>query len=146
MLKFKSKTLVLLAGIIWIAIGTILLSVGLNYLVNHPPVFTPSGAAPILIALALILGAVKGRFVLSRSAKRNCERLSQIKTPAPLHQIFPPPFYFLIALMMLLGISMTYFELAPDIRGVVDVAVGAALINGAVAYFKAFSKPAAAHL
>ena len=38
--------------------------------------------------------------------------------------------------MVFLGISMRFLPLAQDIRGFVDLTIGAALMNGALLYFR----------
>ncbi len=44
--------------------------------------------------------------------------------------------YVIILCMMSLGKIMTFLEVRPDIRGLVDIAVGTALLQGAVQYFR----------
>jgi hypothetical protein len=50
-------------------------------------------------------------------------------------------YFLLIGSMILLGISLKWLPIAPEVRGVVDVAVGSSLINGSLQYLRmAFSK------
>jgi hypothetical protein len=53
-----------------------------------------------------------------------------------LTQIYSPTYYLLIGIMIGLGLSLKIFGLPIDIRGLVDVTIGAALINGAMLYFR----------
>ena len=150
MLKLNHKTLILISGAVWMAIGCFLLFLGLNLLVAgaHLQGFNPllSSLAPylggmesvalLLVVVALYIGYMKGRFVLSKAAQKGIVRIRSMPEPANLSQIYSPQYYLLIGAMVLLGMSIKWFGFPNDIRGTVDVAIGAALINGAVFYFR----------
>lgn len=151
-MKLSHKTLVILSGIVWLAIGTYLLYMGLNLLTNHTAAVEPhnypllhflkpyagtiESAALILVALGLAIGHYKGRYVLGKSARRGVERIMAMPNPARLSRIYSPKYYVLIAAMIALGVSIKYMGVDNDIRGFVDVAIGSALINGALIYFR----------
>jgi hypothetical protein len=42
----------------------------------------------------------------------------------------------LMGIMILLGLSMKWLGLPIEIRGTIDVAIGSALMNGGIAYFR----------
>lgn len=97
--------------------------------------------ALILIAVSLLIGSLKGKYILGKSAKQGVARILSLPNPSSLKNIYSKKYYFLLGGMIALGISMKYIGLSPDIRGFVDVAIGSALINGAVSYFRmAFAK------
>ena len=105
--------------------------------------FTSSGenAVVILIVMGMLIGYSKGRYVLGRSAIKGVQRIRNFPDPTDLKNIYSSKYYILLGLMMGLGISMKYLGIPADVRGVIDVAIGAALINGAVIYFRmAFEK------
>lgn len=149
-MKCKHSTLIYLSGIIWFSIGTFLMMLGLNLLLDgvRSPASTPliSALAPYagggeqvviaLITLGLFVGFLKGRFVLGKSAQRISKRITQFPEPVHIKDIYSMPYYFLIAGMMCLGISIKYFGIPSDIRGAIDVAIGAALINGALVLYR----------
>lgn len=159
MLKFNHFTLIILSGLLWLAVGTFLLTLGLNLLVEAaryenalglysyplidniaPYVAGWYNAAVLLIALSLAIGYFKARFVLSKSVTRITRRITTLPNPASLFTIYNAPYYLLIGLMICLGIAIKFFGLTSDIRGVVDVTIGSALINGSVLYFRTAKK------
>ncbi len=145
-MHLKHSTLLGVAGSIWLLVGIMLMILGLNLLVN---VERASGlfqlltdllgradyASIALVVIALIVGRLKGRFVLSKSVTRMQARLVKLGEPLPIWKIYSGGFYILIAFMMGLGMLFRFFGVPQDIRGFVDVAVGAALLSGSTAYF-----------
>lgn len=154
MLKLKHKTLITIAGLSWLAIGIFLLSLGLKLIVHkaveHEVVGSGSSlisllapmaggfqqAGMILVALALFIGYFKSRFVLAKTVRRMVNRIRGLAEPVSLIKLYSPAFYLIIAAMMGLGVLLRVTGIPFDIRGLIDVAVGSALINGALLYFK----------
>lgn len=148
MFQTPTKYLIFLSGLIWFGVGTMLLCIGLNLfadsIITMPAVTTsltsltsdPFYTIVFLIAIALVLGTLKGRTILRKSAVKNCLRLSKLGSSAPLHKLYTLPFYALIGGMMLLGMGMSFLGIPSDIRGVIDVAVGSGLIQGALVSFR----------
>lgn len=153
MLKFSHRNLIVFSGLVWLAIGGWLMPLGLNFLVTAAKNTEPATARPwlnamapyfgglemaaiALVVMALFVGYFKGIKVLGKSANRGIARIQSLPNPAPLAQVYAPFYYVLILFMIGLGISMKWFGLPLDIRGFVDTAVGAALINGAMVYFR----------
>lgn len=159
MIKVSHKTLIIISGLIWLSVGCFLLPLGLSLLAgstlkvrvlslgNYPLIdqLAPymGGAeqvALLLIALSLFIGYLKGRYVLGKSAQKGVERIRSFSNPTKLSNIYSLKYYILLGSMIGLGISIKFFGLANDIRGFIDVAIGSALINGAMIYFRiAFS-------
>lgn len=148
MFKCSHKALVILSGLVWFGVGLYLMPLGLNYLLagtsgNRPalellgPFLGGSiNSALFLVALALIIGFLKGRHVLGKSARQAIERIKTFSNPTSLANLYSAKYYLLLAGMICLGMSMKWIGLPEDIRGFVDVAIGSALINGAVVYFR----------
>jgi hypothetical protein len=151
MFKVSHATLIFLSGFVWLAVGCFLLPLGLNFIVEtllkensaqpHPILsFLASyvgglePAALIWIAITLLIGFLKGRSVFAKSVNRSVNRILTLPNPAPLSKIYTLSYYILLGSMVLLGVLVRFAPL--DIRGGVDVAVGSALINGAVLYFR----------
>lgn len=136
-MKLQPRTLIIVSGLIWFAIGLWLLNLGINFLVEASKdsrkavlLFSES-ALFIFLAAALLVGFFKGKFVLAKTVERNTSRLQNAST---LGALFTPAYLILIAVMVCLGFLVRYLPL--DIRGFVDVAIGAALLNGAMLYFR----------
>jgi hypothetical protein len=158
MFKVSHQTLIIISGAIWFAVGVFLLTLGLGFLVegmrSQAPSSTPfitllapyfgglEQAVVIIIALALYIGYLKGRYVLGKSAKRGIDRIHTLENPSSLAKIYSAKYYILLAVMIGLGISMKFFGLSTDIRGAIDVVVGSALINGGMLYFRSIKQHA----
>lgn len=153
--KVSHTILIVISGLIWFAIGCFLLTLGLGFITestkqsqlsdvaaaNHPILSNLSPyiggfeeAALVLIAVCLFIGHLKGKHVLGKSAKRGVERIRTLPQPASLASIYSAKYYILLAVMVGLGIAVRF--LPNDIRGGIDVIIGAALINGALIYFR----------
>jgi len=141
---------IFLSGLVWMAVGAGLLYKGLNFLVNCIDVSSfgwpvkaamnwgknPEQASLIVICAALFVGFLKGRIILSRTAKRVTDYILSQHLPLTFNTIFPKPYLMMILGMMLLGMSLKFLPITDDWRGFVDVAVGSALMNGAMIYFR----------
>lgn len=151
MLVFKHRTLIVLAGLVWFVIGVFLLHLGLRLLTG---LLLPEAAFSsmfsslsnmlgsfengviALILLGLIIGFYKGRFILAKSVSRFVDRIRSFEEPTSIVKMYSLPYFMLILCMIGLGMSIKYFQVPSDIRGLIDVAIGAALINGSMLYFR----------
>lgn len=136
MMNLSHKTLIVISGALWLAIGSWLLPLGLSFIMEGS---LPESAKILLIALALFIGYFKGKKVLGKSAKKGIERIYTLPNPAPLTQIYKPSYYFLLLAMVGIGFLAKFLPL--DFRGFIDTAIGAALINGSMVYFKTSLQP-----
>lgn len=145
-MQLTHSRLIMLSGALWLCVGLFLLPFGITLLINGEirplttslvPIFGGLEEATVaIIAFALFVGYVKGRFVLGKSSKRIVDRIRSFPNPTSLMNIFSPAYLVLIGSMILLGISIKFFGVPNDVRGMVDVAIGAAMINGAVITFR----------
>lgn len=153
MIKMSHTALIYISGLIWLIIGFFLLQLGLKLLMGTllpermgegfplmealaPYIGGIEQAAMMLIAIALFIGYAKGKYVLGKSAKRGVERILSFPNPTHLSNIYSAKYYILLGAMIGLGMSIKYLGLNHDIRGFIDVAIGAALMNGAMIYFR----------
>ena len=147
MLTVSHKTLFRIAGAVWLLAGAALLRLGVKYLMQaldipSPAYFTLSPEEIlVLLAAALAIGAIKGRLVLRKAAFRCCERIAQFDNPTSLGNIYGRSSYLIICLMAGLGTIMNITRVPVDIRGAIDVAVGSALIQGSLYYFRYTAAP-----
>lgn len=152
-MKLSHTKLIVISGLVWFLVGFYLLQLGLNLLVDSATTMPTSGhypllssvahfigdgqtAALLLVLIALFVGYMKGRYVLGKSAQKGVDRIRSFPNPAPLAHIYSPKYYLLLGLMIALGVSIKFFGVNNDIRGFVDTIIGAALINGAMIYFR----------
>lgn len=139
------------SGSLWLLVGVMLLTKGIGLMVvsAHFPhlssflfssLASRSGsdglAALSLVTTSLFLGFIKGRFILSKTVERTIFRILSFPSPVSLKNIYTPKYYLLIGTMVGLGLLLKWVSIPPDLKGVVDIAIGSALINGAVFYFR----------
>ncbi|MBU6384210.1 MAG: hypothetical protein KGQ49_06440 [Verrucomicrobia bacterium] len=123
----KHRGWIILSGLVWAAIGFLLLSKGVGLL----------GDRPLSLALGFFIGFFKGRFVLVKTVRRVVARIATLSLPIQIKQVYAPSYYFLILGMMSLGMLMRHLPISAAVRGVIDVAIGIALMHGAMLYFRA---------
>lgn len=136
------------SGLVWFGAGVSLLYKGLKFIslgILAPDslssrmqgIFGSSQqAATAIVASALLVGLIKGRFVLARTVKRVVNRIRGLPLPIRFSQVYAPSYWILIASMVSLGVLLRFLPIPVDLRGWIDVAIGSALINGAMLYFR----------
>ena len=134
------QRLLQVAGLIWIIVGLFLIYRG-SGLYNLAVIEQNTGKETLIISviLGVVIGIIKGKFVLSKTALRNRNRINQLVPPLSIHQIFSGAFYGLIAGMMVLGFLLREFN--AYLGGYVVVAsiycgIGMALIAASSVYWK----------
>ncbi len=150
-MQVQHKTAFALSGAIWFAVGLSLMTVGITLLRAMPT--TPIGELPlfsylttffsesgypliILVVAGLALGYVKGKFVMTKAAGKGISHIRSLPNPTKLYHVYSRRFVILILGMMTLGMSIKWFGVPIDIRGFIDLAIGSALINGSMIYFR----------
>jgi len=148
-LDMTHRKWIAVSGAVWLAVGSFLLFKGLHLISDGTVspgslcsrlsgVFgTPQQAGAALIAAGLFIGFMKGRFVLSKTVKRVSLRILAQPLPIRFSSVYAPSYWILIGSMVALGLAMRFLPIQADLRGLIDVAIGSALINGAMLYFRA---------
>lgn len=152
MLKLSHRILIFLSGFLWLNVGIYLLSMGLylvlrNALFSHPPshlsLFSllpkkspPEQKALILLFSTIFLGYLKYLFVLRKTIEKQVHRIRSFPNPAPWKNLFGLRYFLLILTMILLGAALRRLPIAAETRGGIDLIIGAALISGALHYFR----------
>ena len=134
------QRLLQIAGLIWIIVGLFLIYRG-SGLYNLAVIEQNTSKETLIISIILgvVIGIIKGKFVLSKTALRNRNRINQLVAPLSIYQIFSGPFYGLIVGMMILGFLLREFN--SYLGGYVVVAsiycgIGMALIAASSVYWK----------
>ncbi len=148
-MRLKRISAITTLGVMWFGIGVFLLYKGIfllmQALVTDRGVLipklkgiasTPDYAVMFLLSVSLLLGMLKGRFVLGKTARKTVSKILQTPEPIAVKEVFSFKYVVIIAFMISLGMTMNRSGLAFDIRGVIDVAVGSALIQGGMQYFR----------
>jgi len=134
------QRLLQIAGLIWVIVGLFLIYRG-SGLYNLAVIEQNTSKETLIISIILgvVIGILKGKFVLSKTALRNRNRINQLVPPISIHQVFSGPFYGFIAGMMILGFLLREFN--GYLGGYVVVAsiycgIGMALIAASSVYWK----------
>ena len=130
-MQFQPRTWIVISGCLWLGIGIFLLTKGLQLLV-----FSGSKNALLLLSIAMVIGFVKGRFVLSKTVHRVTTRILSLPAPIKVKQVYGIGYCLLILSMIALGISMRWLPIPLEARGAIDIAIGSALFNGSILYFR----------
>ena len=110
-LRLNKKRLAVIAGGRWCIIGLVLVVRGLSlYQLAEMEQHATEIAITISGIAAGLIGLIKGKFVLSKTAQRNKNRIYNLDDPVGLQDIFSKPFYFLIPMMMGLGILLRSYN------------------------------------
>ena len=140
----NKKRLITIAGVLWCIIGFFLIVRGVRL---YQLAEIEQHATGIVIAISGLIsgliGLVKGKFVLSKTAHRNKNRIYKLDDPVKLKDIFSRPIYFLIPMMMILGVLLRSYN--EYLGGYIVVAaiycgIGMALIVSSRVYWFAESE------
>lgn len=67
-------------------------------------------AIALSVIIGLVIGAVKGKFVLSKTARKNKSRIEELDIPLKIYHAFGKKFYMLIPGMILLGFLLRSYN------------------------------------
>lgn len=141
-IRLAPSALMRLAFALWLIGGGTLLFMGVTRLMA-------SGAdtMPLMLGgvIALVIGAAKGKFVLSKTSEKNIERLNEMREPArPIH-VYSKRSWIVIAVMVGIAILLnTLPQIDLYVRGLVNLAIGCGLLMSSLNYLRAL-KPQPSH-
>jgi len=150
-MKLSKRSWVAISGVTWLLIGVMLLVKGLKFVIGVAE--GAQGAAPLLhwlesmagskqqaallvISVALLIGLIKGRTVLAQTVHRITARIDAQTAPIAFAEAYDRKYYIVLGCMVGIGLLFRFLPIPLDIRGGIDVAIGSALINGALLYFR----------
>jgi len=143
----NKNSLYTLAGSIWGLVGLLMIIRGADMYQDALNTQNATQTALMIsIAISAIIGVAKGRFVLSKTARRNKSRIDSIEEPLKVHHVYAKSFYFLIAGMIALGISLrTFNEYLGGyvVVGAIYCGIGLALMISSLVYWKREPQPTA---
>ncbi len=129
-----------MAGCVWGIVGFFLIYRGSGlYQLAVQEQNSSREAIIISVVLGIAIGIIKGKFVLSKTARRNRDRIDQLAPPLKIHQVFAGPFYGFIAGMMMLGFLLrTYNSYLGRYIVVATIycGIGMALLAASIVYWK----------
>jgi hypothetical protein len=135
----SSRSLKVLAALVWHVGGGVLLLKG-GSLLSEAAALKPGLAWPWLaVGTALLGGALKAKFLFSRSCDRNLARIAALDQPK-IWQFFKPAFFVALAAMILTGATLSrlahnqYFFLLGV--AVLDLAIAIALLGSSHVFWR----------
>lgn len=132
-----------IAAAIWTIVGAGLLTMGMKFWFQFPYLGFLDAKHLGLGAVALSVGVLKGKVVLDKTANGVIERVDALQEPNPfksVFQMFGAKTIGLIILMMTIGLALRKAGVSYEIRGLIYLAVGAALLWSCRRYWIAASK------
>lgn len=132
-MEISHKAHLRVAFFLWAIVGTGLLSVGSHFIWGVAQA-SPWADPSIWMVVAVVLGYVKGKFVITKVGRRNVARIFTLPDASPLYRTFSVKSWMLVLLMIAIGRTIRFFGAPPMGVGVIYVAVGVALLIGSQVY------------
>ena len=143
--RTSHRTLKALALIIWL-IGGIMLIRKAGELITESNILRPTSLwIWISIAVGIVLGSLKAKYLFNKSCKKNIARINELEEPK-LWQFYRPKFFFFLMLMIATGATLSRLAHGsfPFLLSVaaLDISIATALLRSSVVFFqeKAFRK------
>ena len=106
MLTVSTRTLNILAALVWYVGGIVLLIKGSTLLVEAHTLRPEMYWIWIVIAAGLCFGGLKGKFIFSKNCQNNLVRIRSLDQPK-VWQIFRPWFFVFLAAMITTGATLS---------------------------------------
>lgn len=128
--------LLLLAGLMWAAVGLMLCRLAYIWLSFFPFAYSVIFASGgVLLALAIY------RLGFSRVARKNARRLCSLPGKVCIFAFQAWTGYLIIAVMMTMGIQLRHSPLPKELLAAIYIMIGGALILGSGKYFRCLGQP-----
>ena len=88
--------------------------------------------AILFIGFSLMIGYFKGKYVMKRAVMRIMDRVTVLPQPVSFTQVYSPSYILLVGAMVTLGIGLKMVGLPIVYLGGIDLAIGSALLQGAL--------------
>ena len=129
----------LAAACMWTTVGLALATFGSARMLRQAGASGAGFLSIAIVVLAVVAGIVKGRWLLSRTARRNVERIRRRGEGRCIGGFLSPRSWALVALMVLLGRTLRHHRTLAPIVGPIYLAVGVALLVGSAQIWRARS-------
>ena len=114
------RTHLFCASVLWTVIGFFLLYRGITYLASDQ-------VLPLAI-FGIILGSLKSRYILNKSAVRGVERIRRFGDNTCIGAVYSWKTWLLVLAMMLLGLVIRSSSIPPAAIGTIITAIGWSLL------------------
>ena len=127
----RKPVLVLISGIVWLGTGIMLVSLAYGWLYDY------DGKYVYLYALAgLAASIIISRFGFNKIVDKNLKRIKAIKGLYCAFGFMPWKSYFLIMIMMTMGLLLKKSALPKEYLAILYISIGMALALSSIRYFK----------
>jgi hypothetical protein len=137
-IKLQPNQLKQLACLFWIFGGMVLLSRAVSFLQPSVAPLLQGVALPsevwVALGLSLVVGLLKGQFVLKKSCQRNVARIASLTEPAKPFHVYDIRSWVVILLMIGLSVLVQQLGLPDLVRGSILLTVGIALLRSSLFY------------
>ncbi len=153
-MKVSKNSAIFIGFGMWFFAGVMLLYKGMNYLYEAQLMQSYSRTEqPVLgflshlfgsvdyallsvVLVSALFGYIKGYVALRKAADRLIRRIAPYGGKVPLPVAFPVWYVGIIFGMMMLGFVIKFLPISTDVRGMLDTAIGFALLNGSTFFLK----------
>lgn len=138
-MNVSQRTLIIIAAIIWYTGGFVLLVKGGVLIKNAYLIDAQSIWIFIAPILGIILGLLKGRFLFSKSCKKNIKRISALTDPR-IWQCFRPGMLIFLVIIIPTGAWMSRAAVGNYtflcLVGALDLSIACALLSSSIVFWK----------
>lgn len=143
-MRLQKWNAILFTGLVWLTIGFFLTMKGLKWIVYGMPadgflckhLGSVQHASLVLIMFSLMLGFIKGRFVMVKTIQRVVRHILSQEGCLKTSSLYPKSYYIILTAMIFLGITCKFLPIPKIFLGFIDLTIGSALINGAMLYLR----------
>lgn len=115
------RTHLLLAAMLWSAVGTLLLTRGARFI-------RVSDYQAVIVVTSLVAGTLKGYFVLDRSARKTLKRISGFHENTCFGAVYSIKTWMLVGGMIAMGIGLRRSSLPSELLGFIYLTIGWGLL------------------
>jgi hypothetical protein len=130
----SERTLILLAGGMWLAVGTRLLALAGEWVAA-----STHSHRLLCLGVGLAMGLCAQRFGFSRLVAKNLARIRALNEPAPVTAFIPLKSLIIIAVMIGMGVALRHSPVPKLVLVPIYACMGSALMLASMGYAKAFA-------
>jgi threonine/homoserine efflux transporter RhtA len=131
-LAASKNTLKVLSAVVWLSGAIVLLLKGASLFVQAIALQPRESWSWLAVAAAVLIGAVKAKYLFSRFCRKNLDRIDALDDPQ-LWQAFRPAFYIFLTAMVVLGATLSRLAMGnyPALIALVilDISIAIALLG-----------------
>jgi len=134
-----TRTLKILAALVWYMGGVILILKGVNLLIEAEALKLEQSWTLVAIVIGTLIGGLKAKYLFSQICEKNLNRIELLSHPK-IWQFFKPGFFLFLALMIVTGATLS--RLAHHNHGllisvaILDLSIATALLGSSYVFWK----------